>query len=190
VGFSFDHNCAWNLFGPQLSNPSSLYVHAMSAHNIVRLVDASCWPTTCGGKKMRQPSIFKITQQHTNNWEVDILLTQCLVFTFVDVPSLGYEQIYSILSNDQKYDVTIQNVLKCSCVYFVKMLVGSLVLVGCMCIINMCITYCRWSCSVGSWKSSFVIAHGVGMKFNVCWSTPKFLNSCDSILEFHSYTFM
>jgi hypothetical protein len=75
---------------------------------------------------MRQPSIFKITQQHTNKWEVGILFTQCIVFPPVDVPLPMYGQIYNVLSNDQRYDVTIGNFLGCSCVYFVKMLVGSL----------------------------------------------------------------
>jgi hypothetical protein len=91
VGFSFDHNNAWNLFGPQSSNPSSLYVLAINVHNIVRPTDVSSWLTTCGGKKMRRPSVFKITQQHTNNWEVGILLTQYIVFTLVDVHSPTYE---------------------------------------------------------------------------------------------------
>jgi hypothetical protein len=52
----------------------------MSARNIVWLANASCWLTIHGGKNVRQPSVFKITQQHTNNWETNILLTQCIVF--------------------------------------------------------------------------------------------------------------
>jgi hypothetical protein len=94
----------------------------MSAHIIVRAADACCWPTTHGGKKVKRPSIFKITQQHTNNWEANILLTQCTIFPVVDVPLPGYGRIYNIFSDDQKYDVTIGNYLGCSCVYFVKML--------------------------------------------------------------------
>jgi hypothetical protein len=75
---------------------------------------------------VKQPSIFKLTQQHTNNWEVGISLLQCIVFPTVDVPPLGYEPIYSILPNDKQYDVTIVNFPRCSCVYFVAMLAGSL----------------------------------------------------------------
>jgi hypothetical protein len=98
----------------------------MSAHNIVWLTDASCWPTTCGGKKVKWPSIFKITQHHTNNWEVGILLTQCIIFPHVDVPSRRYRRIYNILSDDQRYNVTIGNFLEYSCFYFVKTLASSL----------------------------------------------------------------
>jgi hypothetical protein len=47
-------------------------------------------------------------------------------FPPINVSSLGYGPIYNILLNDQIYDVTIENFLRCSCVYFVQMLVGSL----------------------------------------------------------------
>jgi hypothetical protein len=77
-------------------------------------------------------------------------------------------------------DVHVFTLLKCWQVLWVLM--------ECMCIVNMCIMYCRWSCFVGSRKSSFIIAHGVGMKFNICWNISKFLNSCDSTLKSHSYT--
>jgi hypothetical protein len=98
----------------------------MNVFNIVWLTNASCWPTIHGGKKVKRPSVFKITQQHTNNWEAGILLTQCMFFPPFDVPSLGYGPIYNIISTNQKYNVTIGNFHGCSCVYFVKMLVGSL----------------------------------------------------------------
>jgi hypothetical protein len=97
----------------------------MSVHNIVQSANANCWPITCDGKKVSQPFVFKITQQHTNNWEVGILLTQCTIFPIVGVLSLGYEQIYNILSNDKRYDGIIGNFLDVH-VYFVTMLVGSL----------------------------------------------------------------
>ncbi len=42
------------------------------------------------------------------------------------VRQLGYGQIYNIIFNDKQYDVTIGNFLRCSCVYFVIMLVASL----------------------------------------------------------------
>jgi hypothetical protein len=78
MGFFFYCNHAQSLFGSQSFNSSVLHVLAMSVHNIVQSVNASCWPTTCGGKKVRRPSIFKITQQHTNNWEASILLPNAL----------------------------------------------------------------------------------------------------------------
>jgi hypothetical protein len=98
----------------------------VSCHNHVRSSNASCWPTTRGGKKVRQPSMFKITQQHTNNWEASKLLLQCIAFPIVDVPPPGYGQIYNIFSNDKQYDIIIGNVPICTCVYFVKMLASSL----------------------------------------------------------------
>jgi hypothetical protein len=77
----------------------------VSCFSLVRLSDASCWLTTCGGKKVRKFSILKLTQQYTNNWEVNILLFKCIV----DVPLPGYGRIYSIISNDKQYNVTIGN---------------------------------------------------------------------------------
>jgi hypothetical protein len=47
-------------------------------------------------------------------------------FPLVDVPSLGYGQIYNVLLDDQGYDVTTGNFLGCSCVYFVTMSEGFL----------------------------------------------------------------
>jgi hypothetical protein len=58
---------------------------------------------------VRCPSIFKSTQQHTNNWEAGKLFFQCLVFPVVDFPSFGYERIYNILLDDKGYDVIIEN---------------------------------------------------------------------------------
>ncbi len=94
----------------------------VSCFSLVRLSDASCWPITCGGKKVRGLSILKLTQQYTNNWEANILLFKCIIFLIVDVPLPGYGRIYSILSDDKRYNVTIRNFLWCSCVYFVAML--------------------------------------------------------------------
>jgi hypothetical protein len=39
---------------------------------------------------------------------------------------LGMDKFTNILFDDNGYDVTIGNFLGCSCVYFVRMLVGSL----------------------------------------------------------------
>jgi hypothetical protein len=94
--FSFNYNHVRNLFGSRSSSPSNLHVLTMNAHNIAWPIDASCWPTTCGGKKVRQPFHLQITHQHTNNQEASILLTQCTIFPLVDVPSHGYGWIYSI----------------------------------------------------------------------------------------------
>ncbi len=51
--FSFDCNRVHSLFGSQLSSSKISHVLAMSAHSIVWPTDASCWPTICGGKKVR-----------------------------------------------------------------------------------------------------------------------------------------
>jgi hypothetical protein len=59
------------------------------------------------------------------------------------------------------------------------------VVVGCMCNVNMCITSYKWLCFMGSWKNLFITAHGVGMKFNVCRSILKPLNSCDSTSQLY-----
>ncbi len=48
-----------------------------------------------------------------------------------------------------------------------------------------CIIFYRWLCFVGSLKSSFIIVHRVGMKFNTCWNFLKLLNSCDNTSQFH-----
>jgi hypothetical protein len=123
--FSFDHSCVQRLFGSQSFSSSISHVLVMNVHNILRSTNASCWPIICDGKKVRWPSVFKITQ-HTNNWEVGILLTQCTIFPAIDVLSPRYGRIYNILANDKGYFVTIGNFLRCSCVYFVIMLVGFL----------------------------------------------------------------
>jgi hypothetical protein len=81
-----DYNHVWSLFGSHLYNPSDSHVAFMSVHIIVQPVGASCWPTICGGKSMKRPSVLKITQNHTNNWEVGILFTQCTVSPPIDVP--------------------------------------------------------------------------------------------------------
>jgi hypothetical protein len=48
-------------------------------------------------------------------------------------PHLGMDKIYNIFSNDQRYDVIIGSLPKCSCVYVVKLLVGSLGVRGVVC---------------------------------------------------------
>jgi hypothetical protein len=105
AGFSFDHlhrNNTQSLFGFQSSSSSNSHVLVMSCHNLVKLFNASGWLTTHGGKKMRQPFIFKITPQHTNNWEVGVLFFQCIIVLIVDVAPHGLDEfiIFVLMSND------------------------------------------------------------------------------------------
>ncbi len=129
VGFSFGPLCKnnpWSLFGSHSFSLSNSHVLAINCDSLVRLIDVSCWPTTRGGKKLRQPSVFKITQHHTINWEVSMLFLQCTISLAFDVSPLGYGRIYNVLSDKQWYNTTIGNFLGCSCVYFVTMLASSL----------------------------------------------------------------
>jgi hypothetical protein len=103
-----------------------LHVPIMSGHNIMWSVDANCWLTTRGGKKVKRPFIFKLAQHHTNNSKPDILFPQCIVIPNVNVLPLGYGRIYNIIFDDKCYDVIIRNLLGYSCVYFVAMLASSL----------------------------------------------------------------
>ncbi len=107
--FSFNHlfrNNTQSLFGFQSSSSNNFHVFVVSYHNLVKPSNASCWPTTHGGKKVKRPSMFKITQ-HMNNWEASRLYFQCYVFPVVDVPPPEYRRIYNILFNDNQYDVTM-----------------------------------------------------------------------------------
>ncbi len=64
--FSFDHLCKNNvrsLFGFQFSSLNNSHVLTMRCHSLVKSSYVSCWPRTCGGKKVKHPSIFKLTQQ-------------------------------------------------------------------------------------------------------------------------------
>jgi hypothetical protein len=130
VGFSFDcfhKSNTWILFGSQSSCSSNSHVHVVvNCPSVVRPSNVNCWPRTHGGKKVKQPLVLKLTQEHTSNWKTGILLLLCTVFPVVDVPLLGYGRISNILSYDKQYNVTIGNFPRCSCVYFVTMLAGSL----------------------------------------------------------------
>jgi hypothetical protein len=57
-------------------------------------------------------------------------------------------------------NVHVSTLLECWQVLWVAM--------GHTCNVNMCITSFKRICFVGSQKSSFIIACGVGMKFSVC----------------------
>ncbi len=59
------------------------------------------------------------THQHLGGWH---LITLMHYFPLVDVLPFRCGQIYNIVSNDEQYNVTIENFLACSCVYFVAML--------------------------------------------------------------------
>jgi hypothetical protein len=99
---------------------------------------------------------------------------------------LGMDKFYNINSDDKRYDVTIGNFLRCSCVHFVTMLVGFLGNRGRMCNVNVCIMSYIQLCSMGSWKSSFIIAHGIGMKFkNSQCSSSLCSNDNTSQLHMH-----
>jgi hypothetical protein len=112
----------------------------MSGHNLVTSSNASCWRTTHGGKKVKQPFIFKLTQQHTNNWEVGILFRQCTIFPPIDVLPFRYGQIYNILSNDKQYNVTIENFLHLHVYILLQCWQLLWVAMGHMCNVNMCTT--------------------------------------------------
>jgi len=84
-------------------------------------VDASSWPTFHCGKKVRRPSMFKLMQHHTNNWEVGKLFSPSIGLPYVDVQPPRYAQIYNTLSNHKCFYVTIGNYPCCCCIYFVIM---------------------------------------------------------------------
>ncbi len=107
---SFDCSRAQNLFGSQSFSSSISNVLVMSVHNIVRLANASYWPITCDGKKVKQPSIFKITHQHTNNWEVASYLPNALFSPLLMSFHLGMNK-FTIFFQMTKYNGTIGNFL-------------------------------------------------------------------------------
>jgi len=65
---------------------------------INRLVDEMLWPTTCISKAVCQTIPFKMSNLHCNWWEASWLL-EANVNPLLKVPSLGYGQIYKILSS-------------------------------------------------------------------------------------------
>ncbi len=50
-----------SLFHFQSFRSSNSHVHVVSCHSLARPFDASCWPTTQDGKKVKWPFVFKIT---------------------------------------------------------------------------------------------------------------------------------
>jgi hypothetical protein len=73
-----------------------------------------------------------------------MLVLQCILFPIVNVSPPRYGWIYNIIFDDQQYNITIGNFLKCSCVYFVTMNIGFLGGHGAYVLnTNMCITSCK-----------------------------------------------
>jgi hypothetical protein len=95
----------------------------MSCHNLVKLSDASCWPTTRSGKRVKQPSVFKITHEQLGSWHV---ISPMHYFPCCWCHAIWVWTNLHYCFDNNWYDVTIGNFPKCSCVYFVKMLAKSL----------------------------------------------------------------
>jgi len=94
--------------------------------NFIKLANVSNWPTTHCDKKVKWLSMFKSTQQHTNNWEVGKLHIPMSIFYPVNVHPLKYGQIYNILFSHKRYDVIVGNYPRWSYIYFVIMSTTSL----------------------------------------------------------------
>jgi hypothetical protein len=116
----------WSLFRGEPSTWSNFQVPSTFTPNVIRPTDANNWPTTHCGKKVRRLLVFKLTQQHTNNWDASKLLSPSIGLPRVNVHSLGYGRIYNILYGHKRFDVTIGNHPCCFCIYFGVMLVASL----------------------------------------------------------------
>jgi hypothetical protein len=102
-----------SLFGSQSSSSSNSYVFAESCHNLVKLFDAICWFTTCGGKKVKHPLVFKLTQQHTNNWRLGSYLFGALFSLLLMSPHLGIYQftiIFQMTKNTMCRNPTLRQV--------------------------------------------------------------------------------
>jgi hypothetical protein len=121
--------------------------------------------------------INTITHQKLGGWDLTSLMHY---FPRYWCPPPRYGQIYNIFLDDKRYDVLLEISLdvhvftlsQCWQVFWAAM--------GCMCNVNMCITFYKRLCYVGSYKSSFNAAHGVRMKFNLCWNVLKPLNFSDN----------
>jgi hypothetical protein len=88
--------------------------------NVIKPSYGSTWSTSHCGKKVKRFLVFKLMQQHINNWDVDKLLNP-----FTSMP-LGYGQIYSIFCGHKCFNVTVGNYTCCFCIYFVVMYVAFL----------------------------------------------------------------
>ncbi len=71
--------------------------------------DTRCWLITYGGKKVKRPLVFKLTQHHTKNRRLGSYFSNALFFLAIDVPAPRYGRIYNILLDDKGYNVIIGN---------------------------------------------------------------------------------
>jgi len=123
-------------------------------------LNAYDWLKTCNNENIYCPTIFKLSIHWQNKWEDGWVL---------NIPLLGYGWIYQItssqLENHKQYEMTINFFLIGICKNFIIMMRCSLGGWGNGCIVNTCIAFCNMSCFVGKCKFSFIIWHGLGMKF-------------------------
>ncbi len=110
-----------SLFRGEFFTSSNFQVPSTFTPNVIGLVNASSWPTSPCGKKVRRPSMFKLTQQHTNNQDVGKLFNPSTNLPPVDVHPPRYGRIYIILCGHKHFDVTIKNHPCGSCIYFIVM---------------------------------------------------------------------
>jgi hypothetical protein len=108
--------------------PRSLF-EGESSIFINRPMDEMSWPTSRNGKVICCTMPFKMSNLHYNWWEFGQLL-KAIINSPLEVPPPGYGQIYKILSgqnpNKKQYEITIGNLLACTCFDFVKMIFSSL----------------------------------------------------------------
>jgi hypothetical protein len=89
----FDSECKnnpWTLFRGEPSTSRNFQVPSTFTPNVIRPTDANSWPTFHCGKKVRRPLVFKLTQQHTNNWDASKLFNPSTSLPLIDVHPLGY----------------------------------------------------------------------------------------------------
>jgi hypothetical protein len=125
----FDSECKnnpWTLFRGEPSTSRNFQVPSTFTPNVIRPTDANSWPTFHCGKKVRRPLVFKLTQQHTNNWDASKLFSPSTSLPLIDVHPLGYGWIYIIFCGHKCFNVTIRNHPCCFCIYFIVMLTASL----------------------------------------------------------------
>jgi hypothetical protein len=100
------------------------------AYNLVnKLVDVNTWPKLQNDKSICCPSIFKISTQQQNKWEVGhVFVTRILPPT--KIPTFEYGPIYYTILGPIKfckqYEVTIGNFPTCICIHFASMMTSSL----------------------------------------------------------------
>jgi hypothetical protein len=93
-----------------------------------KLVDANNWPKIRNGKNIHCASIFKISTQQQNKWEIrHVLLANILLPT--NVPSFKYGKICRItlgqIENHKQYEVAIGNFHAYTCIDFVFMIIST-----------------------------------------------------------------